>query len=99
MAELGGRRREAHLGLSEAGLSGAEFRSGDVRSAGCTGHRGMSQAAEGIWGVPNLRELRAMAVEFPVVQIQTTLLQAGVLTVDEVRSMRGLGSIAPAVTQ
>jgi HK97 family phage portal protein len=36
-------------------------------------------------------------------QIQTTLLQAGVLTVDEVRAMRGLGPklgpIAPAVTQ
>jgi hypothetical protein len=29
-------------------------------------------------------------------QIQTSLLQAGVLTVDEVRSMRGLGPIVPA---
>jgi hypothetical protein len=44
-------------------------------------------------------EMRAMAVEFPVVQIQTALLQVGVLTVDEVRSMRGLGPIAPAVTR
>jgi len=32
-------------------------------------------------------------------RIQTTLLQAGVLTVDEVRSMRGLGPIGPAVAQ
>ena len=37
--------------------------------------------------------------EMEELQIQTTLLQAGVLTVDEVRSMRGLGPIAPAVTQ
>jgi hypothetical protein len=32
-------------------------------------------------------------------QIQMGLLQAGVLTVDEVRSMRGLGPIEPAVAQ
>jgi hypothetical protein len=32
-------------------------------------------------------------------QIQTALLQAGVLTVDEVRSMRGMGPIEAAVTQ
>ena len=37
--------------------------------------------------------------EMEELQIQTTLLQAGVLTVDEVRFMRGLGPIAPAVTQ
>jgi len=37
--------------------------------------------------------------EMQELQIQTTLLQAGVLTVDEVRSMRGLGPIEPAVTQ
>jgi HK97 family phage portal protein len=37
--------------------------------------------------------------EMEELQIQTTLLQAGVLTVDEVRSMRGLGPIVPAVTQ
>jgi hypothetical protein len=43
--------------------------------------------------------MRAMAVEFPVVQIQMGLLQAGVLTVDEVRSMRGLGPIETAVIQ
>jgi hypothetical protein len=53
---------------------------------------------EGLSGAAGL-EMRAMAVEFPVVQIQTTLLQAGVLTVDEVRSMRGLGPIEQAVTQ
>ena len=35
--------------------------------------------------------------EMEEVQIQTTLLQAGVLTVDEVRSMRGLGPLDPAV--
>ena len=34
--------------------------------------------------------------EMEELQIQTTLLQAGVLTVDEVRSMRGLGPIGPA---
>jgi len=28
--------------------------------------------------------------------IQTSLLQAGVLTVDEVRGMRGLGPLGPA---
>jgi hypothetical protein len=44
-------------------------------------------------------EMRAMAVEFPVVQIQTTLLGAGVLTVNEVRAMRGLGPVDEAVTQ
>jgi HK97 family phage portal protein len=37
--------------------------------------------------------------EMQELQIQTTLLQAGVLTVNEVRSMRGLGAIEPAVTQ
>jgi HK97 family phage portal protein len=41
--------------------------------------------------------------EMQELQIQTTLLQAGVLTVDEVRAMRGLGQavspIDPAVTQ
>ena len=37
--------------------------------------------------------------ELQELQIQTTLLQAGVLTVDEVRSMRGLGPIETAVTQ
>jgi HK97 family phage portal protein len=37
--------------------------------------------------------------EMEELQIQTTLLQAGVLTVDEVRAMRGLGPIAPTVTQ
>ena len=37
--------------------------------------------------------------EMEELQIQTTLLQAGVLTVDEVRSMRGLGPIEPAVIQ
>jgi hypothetical protein len=31
------------------------------------------------------------------VQMQTELLKAGVLTVDEVREMRGLPSLAPAV--
>jgi HK97 family phage portal protein len=34
--------------------------------------------------------------EMEELQIQTTLLQAGVLTVDEVRSMRGLGPVSPA---
>jgi hypothetical protein len=60
---------------------------------GVTGvrHRGTGRA-HGIWGEPKLDgvQLRAMAVEFPVVQIQTELLRAGVLTVDEVREMRGL---------
>jgi phage portal protein BeeE len=37
--------------------------------------------------------------EMEELQIQTTLLNAGVLTVDEVRAMRGLGPIKPAVTQ
>jgi len=37
--------------------------------------------------------------EMQELQIQTTLLQAGVLTVDEVRSMRGLGPIGEAVRQ
>jgi HK97 family phage portal protein len=37
--------------------------------------------------------------EMQELQIQTSLLQAGVLTLDEVRSMRGLGPIPPAVTQ
>ena len=37
--------------------------------------------------------------ELQEVQIQTSLLQAGVLTVDEVRSMRGLGPIEQAVTR
>ena len=37
--------------------------------------------------------------EMQELQIQTSLLQAGVLTVDEVRSMRGLGPIEAAVTQ
>ena len=37
--------------------------------------------------------------EMEELQIQTTLLQAGVLTVDEVRAMRGLGPIEAAVTQ
>ncbi|WP_158942070.1 phage portal protein [Granulicella sp. S190] len=37
--------------------------------------------------------------EMEELQIQTTLLQAGVLTVDEVRSMRGLSPIGAAVTQ
>jgi len=32
-------------------------------------------------------------------QMQTTLLQAGVLTVNEVRAMRGLGPIEGAVNQ
>jgi HK97 family phage portal protein len=34
--------------------------------------------------------------EMEELQMQTSLLQAGVLTVDEVRSMRGLGPIGPA---
>jgi phage portal protein BeeE len=34
--------------------------------------------------------------EIEELQIQTTLLQAGVLTVDEVRNMRGLAPIGPA---
>jgi len=37
--------------------------------------------------------------EMEELQIQTTLLNAGVLTVNEVRAMRGLGPIEPAVTQ
>jgi HK97 family phage portal protein len=37
--------------------------------------------------------------EMQELQIQTTLLQAGVLTVDEVRSMRGLGPMGSEVTQ
>jgi HK97 family phage portal protein len=37
--------------------------------------------------------------EMEELQIQTTLLQAGVLTVNEVRSLRGLGPIEQAVTQ
>lgn len=37
--------------------------------------------------------------EMEELQIQTALLQAGVLTVDEVRSMRGLGPIERAVAQ
>jgi len=37
--------------------------------------------------------------EMQELQIQTTLLQAGVLTVDEVRSMRGLGPIGEAARQ
>src|SRR5271170_107296 len=37
--------------------------------------------------------------EMQEVQIQTELLRAGVLTVDEVRSLRGLGPIEAAVTQ
>jgi len=56
---------------------------------------GLVAGRESLRGPTGL-EMRAMAVEFPVVQIQTTLLQAGVLTVDEVRAMRGLGPIGPA---
>ncbi|WP_353070056.1 phage portal protein [Tunturibacter empetritectus] len=37
--------------------------------------------------------------EMQELQIQTTLLQAGVLTVDEVRAMRGLAPLEAAVTQ
>ncbi len=37
--------------------------------------------------------------EMQELQIQTSLLQAGVLTVDEVRAIRGLGPIEPAVNQ
>src|SRR5271170_2565439 len=37
--------------------------------------------------------------EMEELQIQTSLLQAGVLTVDEVRAMRGLGPLGPAVIQ
>jgi phage portal protein BeeE len=37
--------------------------------------------------------------EMEELQIQTSLLQAGVLTVNEVRAMRGLGSLEPAVNQ
>jgi HK97 family phage portal protein len=37
--------------------------------------------------------------EMEELQMQTTLLQAGVLTVDEVRAMRGLGPKEPAVIQ
>jgi len=37
--------------------------------------------------------------EMEELQIQTTLLQAGVLTVDEVRAMRGLGPIKATVTK
>jgi phage portal protein BeeE len=37
--------------------------------------------------------------EMEELQIQTSLLQAGVLTVDEVRAMRGLGPLEPAVNQ
>jgi phage portal protein BeeE len=37
--------------------------------------------------------------EMEELQIQTTLLNAGVLTVDEVRAMRGLGPMESAVTQ
>ncbi len=59
---------------------------------------GLAAGREMLRGPAGL-EMRAMAVEFPVVQIQTSLLQAGVLTVDEVRAMRGLGPIEPAVNQ
>ena len=103
MAELVGRRQETH-----GGVNGVGFRSGGVRAAGCTGYRGArrqllecataapSRAGEGVWGVPSLRDLRAMAVEFPVVQKQAELLRAGVLTVDEVRAMRGLAKLGAA---
>jgi HK97 family phage portal protein len=37
--------------------------------------------------------------EMQELEIQTSLLQAGVLTVNEVRAMRGLGPIEPAVTR
>jgi HK97 family phage portal protein len=37
--------------------------------------------------------------EIEELQIQTSLLQAGVLTVDEVRAMRGLGPLEPAVNK
>jgi len=37
--------------------------------------------------------------EMQELQIQTSLLQAGVLTVNEVRSMRGLGTLETAVTE
>jgi HK97 family phage portal protein len=37
--------------------------------------------------------------EMEELQIQTSLLQAGVLTVDEVRAMRGLGPLEPVVNQ
>ena len=37
--------------------------------------------------------------EMQELQIQTTLLNAGVLTANEVRAMRGLGPIDEAVTQ
>jgi hypothetical protein len=84
-----------------------------VRGAGCTGYRGSRAAGErGAGGavavarrcladrsVARVGELRAMAVEFPVVQIQTELLRAGVLTVDEVREMRGLPKMAAAGTE
>ncbi|CAN5577827.1 hypothetical protein BH10ACI4_BH10ACI4_36410 [soil metagenome] len=59
-----------------------------------------ARASDGaLWGEPKLEhlQLRAMAVEFPVVQIHTELLRAGVLTVDEVRAMRGLAPLT-AVT-
>ena len=59
---------------------------------------GLAAGRGGLRGSTGL-EMRAMAVEFPVVQIQATLLQAGVLTVDEVRSMRGLGPMGSEVTQ
>jgi len=77
------------------------LRSGDGGVRGVR-HRGTGRA-HGIWGEPRLDgvQLRAMAVEFPVVQIQTELLRAGVLTVDEVREMRGLPKLeaAPAVAE
>jgi hypothetical protein len=60
------------------------------RRAGAAGGRnGLGSAAD--------LEMRAMAVEFPVVQIQTTLLNAGVLSVDEVRAMRGLAPMETVV--
>jgi hypothetical protein len=66
--------------------------------AGLLQHRGVGVRRVGdIFGQPTGMEMRAMAVEFPVVQIQTELLRAGVLTVAEVRAMRGLEAI-PATT-
>ena len=69
------------------------LRTGSSGMRGVTGVRQRGSCrASGLWGEPRLDgvQLRAMAVEFPVVQIQTELLRAGVLTVDEVREMRGL---------
>src|SRR5258706_8737395 len=74
-------------GLGQRERSALQRTGGTASPAGLRRHSTASGPASGIWGVPALSDMRAMAVEFPVVHGHPNRLPfEGVLTLLDVPS-------------